>query len=516
MSSDAHLSDLKPSHPRRGGGPRLRVLAPGENSSRPLPHSIEAEQMVLSMCMLDGADVMAKCQQYRLKATSFYDPRHGVIFGVLEEMYRLLQPMDAATVAAQLAEKQLLEKAGGVPFLAEVSARVPTAVQSVFWITKVRDLCAQRETIRAAGELAEQVPALTGGGADLAGRLEAHQAWVSRALDFLRAGTTSMEDAARAAYQRTLDKLAGQPDRSRWLFTGLKEFDDRFGAFDANNEDWLVIVGAFQAGGKSSFMRQVLLHNLRAGKTAQVFLLETGLGKMLELMACTAAGVNAQELERLPKDHAARFRTALEEMHGYVGKTLHVCDEVIPVETLTARVDEHARRHGAADVVAVDHIHLLRSIKGFKAREPEMGFIAKELARCGKRNNRTILGLAQLNRSARSDGNNRRPQSHDIRDSGEVEQAARRIILLHVPDKDMRGTEQTPNQSQVMVEIIQAKHNNGRIGHREFWLRRDLTRFMDIGDTELSSVGTYAPPPPAPRPGGGMSKAAFRTGGHRA
>jgi replicative DNA helicase len=511
---DAHPSDLEQTHPRRGGGPRFRVLRPGEDTGeRPLPHSLEAEEHLLSTLMLDGRDVMGKCQAARLQPSWFYDTRHGTIYEALQELYRQGHALEAATVAEHLRERGRLEQVGGYPMIAQVSSRVPTSAQADFFLAKVRDLAAMRAVIRQSRELAEHALGNTGGGEQLAGQLEQHQAWVARTLDMLRADSATMQEAAAAAYQRTLDKLAGRPDKSRWIFTGLKEFDERFGPFDSNNEDWLVVVGAFQGGAKSSFMRAILLHNLRAGKSAQVFLLETGLGKLLELMACTAAGVNSQTLDQLPRDMHAKFEQCLAEMHGYVGKTLHVSDEVIPVETLTARIDDHARRHGAPDVIAIDHIHLLRSIKGFKAREPEMGYIAKELARCGKRHNRTVLGLAQLNRSARSDGGNRRPQSHDIRDSGEIEQAARRILLLHKPDKDMRGSEQTDNQSQIMLEIIQAKHNNGRVGHREFWFRRDLTRFFDIGDGELNSMRAVAPPPPTSSAKPGGSKAAFRRGG---
>jgi replicative DNA helicase len=121
-----------------------------------------------------------------------------------------------------------------------------------------------------------------------------------------------------------------------------------------------------------------------------------------------------------------------------------------------------------------------------------MGFIAKELKRCFKRIHTTGIVLAQLNRTSRNEGN-RRPASHDIRDSGEIEQAADRIDIIHTPDVDMRGVEQTKNRGQVMVEIIQDKHRNGPTGHREFWFRKDVTRFSDIRDAELAAARELRP-----------------------
>lgn len=477
--------------PRR---PHLRVLpADSDASHRILPHSLEAEEYLLACIMLDGPEIMARCHQIRLHAGSFYDPKHGMIFAVLEELYRRQAPMDPSAIAEELKERKELDQVGGYQFIAQVSSRIPTTAQAGFFIEKVRDLAAMRQTVREMTEAVEQVYALTGGGRELQEMLETKSSWISRTLDFLRSGQATMQDAAKAGYERTLAKLAGKVDKSRWLYTGLAEFDNRFTPFDVNNEDWLCIVAGIQSSGKSSLARQIVLHNLRAGKTVLVFLLETSLGKWLELAACTACSVNARTLDQLPKDMHANYEKTLAELHAYIGKTLWVCDEIIPVETLTARIDDHARRHGVPSIVVVDHMHLLRSRKNMQKREAEMGYIAKELKRCLKRINTTGLVLAQLNRSSRADGGNRRPASHDIRDSGEIEQAADRIDIIHTPDIDMRGVEQTKNLGQVMVEIVQDKHRNGPTGHREFWFRRDVTRFFDIRDAELSAARELRP-----------------------
>jgi len=514
MTTHSHPSDHEASHPRRGGGPRFRVLTPGEGAeAAPLPHSLEAEAHLLGCLLLEETrDTMAACQAVHMRAEWFYEAKHGTVFDAIAALYRASQPTDTACVAEHLRESGQLDRIGGVPFLAQLGTAIPTTAQAAFFIARVRDLAAQRATIRAADKLRAEVAANTGGGEQLAAQLELFQAWLARTQEMLRSGQATMQEAARASYQRTLDKLAGSPDRSRWLFTGLKAFDETFGAFDANNEDWLVVVGAFQGGAKSSFMRCLLLHNLRAGKTAQIFLLETGLGKLLELLACTAADIPSGALTQLPRDLEAKFRTALDEMHGYLGKTLFVIDEVIPVESVVARIDDHARRHGPADLLAVDHMHLLASVKNFGKRDAEMGHIAKTLARCGKRHNRTVFALAQLNREARKDGQNKRPEPHNLRDSGEIEQAARRILLLHTPDTDTRGQEQTKNQDQVMMELYQAKHNNGRSGWREVWFRRSTTKFFDLGDTSHAPA-RIAPAAPPPRPYGNTprTKAEWRT-----
>ncbi|MCX6956657.1 MAG: replicative DNA helicase, partial [Verrucomicrobia bacterium] len=65
---------------------------PESIAGRSLPHSLEAEEHLLSCCLLDGADVVSRCLEARLKAESFYDPKHVIIFGILLDLYNNQKP----------------------------------------------------------------------------------------------------------------------------------------------------------------------------------------------------------------------------------------------------------------------------------------------------------------------------------------------------------------------------------------------------------------------------------------
>jgi replicative DNA helicase len=158
----AHPSDLEQAHPRRGGGPRFRVLDPGETAAeRPLPHSLDAEEHLLSILMLDGRDVMGKCQAAKMQPGWFYDSRHGTVFEALQELYRQGHALETATLAEHLRERGKLEQIGGYAMITQVSGRAPTSAQAEFFIAKVRDLAAMRRATRGAAGAASGV-----GGAD--------------------------------------------------------------------------------------------------------------------------------------------------------------------------------------------------------------------------------------------------------------------------------------------------------------------------------------------------------------
>ena len=48
--------------------------------TRELPHSVEAEELLLALCLLDGRETVTRCLAAKLRPASFYVTAHGVIF----------------------------------------------------------------------------------------------------------------------------------------------------------------------------------------------------------------------------------------------------------------------------------------------------------------------------------------------------------------------------------------------------------------------------------------------------
>src|SRR3954462_1223866 len=107
-----------------------RSLAGTSGIGRSLPHSLEAEEYLLSCCLLDGADVLSRCLEARIKPESFYDPKHGIIFERLIDLYNRQAPIDVSVVAEELKTARQLDTVGGYPFLTQVSSRIPTTAQA--------------------------------------------------------------------------------------------------------------------------------------------------------------------------------------------------------------------------------------------------------------------------------------------------------------------------------------------------------------------------------------------------
>lgn len=119
-------------------------------AGRTLPHNLEAEEFLLSCCLLDGADVVSRCLEARIRPESFYDPKHGIIYDCLCSLLRRSLPVEVSTLAEELKLTRQLEQVGGLSMLVQVSRHSPTTAQASYFIERVREQALLREIIRSA------------------------------------------------------------------------------------------------------------------------------------------------------------------------------------------------------------------------------------------------------------------------------------------------------------------------------------------------------------------------------
>ena len=151
------MVDDSPSPFRRSEG------APTAFAGRVPPHSVEAEEYLLSCCLLDGADVISRCLEARIRPESFYLNTHGIIFERLLDLYNRQTPVDVAVLAEDLKTIRQFDAVGGYAFLTQVSSRIPTTAQAGYFIDKVRELHLLRELIKSATGAVEECYAFNGG-----------------------------------------------------------------------------------------------------------------------------------------------------------------------------------------------------------------------------------------------------------------------------------------------------------------------------------------------------------------
>lgn len=473
MSDDA----FETTGPQVRPAKKWRVIEGGAAAKgRPLPHSLEAEEYLLSSILLDPNDVLARCELVQLTPEAFYDPKHGLLYDVARDMWRKKMPVGIETLAEELKTRRLLEQAGGLNFLVQVTARVPTTAQAGFFLEKVFEQALLRALIRDATESVDAAYAYTGGIDELLGRQASK---LQRLADFaLRRNRKSQAVIAEEAEAYAQAAMSGQLDKARAVpFGGLPHTTAAFLPFDVREEDWLVILAGVPNGGKSTLLRQHVAHNLVAGKSFVVFLLETSQRRWLMALAAMFAGVNLRELDsirQLHPDRAKLFDEWLAWVKSIMETQLWIFDDLFFLEDIERQVREINRRVRERQIAAGvpperaygldgvlgDHLHLVQTRRDFRGnREAQVGFIGRTLKLLHKGLDVPGFWAAQLNRSSRVE--KRRPRVSELRDSGTLEQDADVVLLVHTPEENKAGIKQDGNLSTHEVELIQGKRRNG-------------------------------------------------------
>ena len=86
------------------------------------PQALDFEAAVIGACLIER-DAIGEVSDI-LDAESFYDTKHQVIFGTIKKLAAEDKPIDILTVTEQLRVDNLLDKAGGPLYIAELSQKI--------------------------------------------------------------------------------------------------------------------------------------------------------------------------------------------------------------------------------------------------------------------------------------------------------------------------------------------------------------------------------------------------------
>lgn len=450
---------------------------------RTLPHSLEAEEYLLSCCLLDGAEIIAKCVVAKITPASFYDTKHSIIYEVLIELFNDKKPIDISTLAEELKTRKHLDQVGGYAFLTQVSSRIPTTAQASFFIEKVRELALLRDIIRSGTGIVEDCYNYTG---DMPEFISSSQrkflnAITSHTIEETKTLKKICDDIRVEAEALRSGKIRGDENDLSW---GLAEADKFLKPFRRGE---LVCLAARPGVGKSSLMRQVVVRNvIRDSKNVCVFTLEVTTEEFIKNCAQALSGVNPREINKYPNDEQETFVKWVDRI-GLFDKTLHVHDVNASLANIVANVRIHHSKQ-PVDMVVIDYLQLIneRSLPG-ENRDQLLGRITRALKLLANELQCVVIILSQLNRSVERE--DRPPHLADLRESGNIEQDCDRVVFIYRPKTKPDGSTQDFDDDTVRFlycELLQRKGRN--VGEHSLGLQfqRDAARFLPVASVGQS------------------------------
>lgn len=461
-------------HPTNRGPREIKKFSVISGGGRAMPHSLEAEEHLLSCCLIDGNDVVKRCLDAGVQARHFYAPANGIVFETLVALYAKHAPIDVAVLAEELKSTSRLDAIGGYAFLVRIGGSVPTTAQSGYFIERVVELAILRRIIVEGSEMAEVAHETPDDLREFTGAMASK---IQAIADFVmnRSRKVTQRGAARAAAEDAAAVAAGKVDKSRWLHFPLPKLDREFLPVDTRQEDWLNLVAAPPSGGKSSYLRWLGGHWLKGSKRGVVFLLETSRKRWLQALAASFAGINLRDLEDTAKlfpQKFAEFEKWMATIEGWMEERLWVFDDIIALEDIN-RVTRELHRtlrereiaagvteeeaHGL-DFVVGDYLQIVSTRRQFLKRTEELAHIVRSLKQLHRGLDVPGFWGAQITREARNEG--RRPTLADLGESKALEEGADRVHFIHVPT-NREGEESHVDSRTSEVEVIQRKSRNG-------------------------------------------------------
>jgi len=445
---------------------------------RELPHSLEAEEYLLSCCFIDGAETMGRCLAERLAPDAFFAPANQKIYAQLVDMHGRGLPFDLNVLAEEMKASGRLEEIGGYPYLMQVSSKIPTTAQAGYFIERVSSLHLMRRMILTASGIVERA---YNPGEDVDEFMEQATAAMLK-LGHERVGENTdkpwpavvAEAAAHAerAIARTPEAVGETLD---WPWPSLSR------AFKPLARGELAVIAARPSIGKSSFARALVEFHAIAGRNVLVESMEMTGQEIALALASARSGIG---FTGLADRHVAEQAEFLAAVRAQARPNLHVFTRDHSLAAIVARAKAiHAG--SPLDLIVVDYLGLIADCQSSQRenKTDAIGRVTKALKRLAGELNCVVVLLAQLSRLSATD-KNREPGLTDLRDSGNIEEDASRVVFLHRPSEDpLTKQEQTSSKDaedrpRYFVNAIQGKGRNVGDGQVfSFYFQRATTRF---------------------------------------
>ena len=435
--------------------------------------SPEAETQVLCVLFMQGAEALTVALEWKVDEAHFADPANKLVWKSILYLHRNSKPITIDVLAEELKTKGKLEEVGMAHLLA-LTAAAPTSADYKYWLGKLREYYVFRELKSTALEVVEDASALRGSP-------EEFLAKVTKVLSVNHSKKTqkTLWSAARdvlALCDKIDNGKMGEIDNGlNWPF---RDWNNRLGTCKRHE---LVVVAARPSRGKSSLGRQIAWSWAEEYGDVLFFSREMSVEELAPLFAQSLAKKSWRlyQQQRLTRDDQDAFKKGVETVCNQ--KRLHIFDEDSSINQVIARVRSFGQTRPVQGIV-IDYLtafHIAQE-KG-ETRDLAIGRFTRSLKDLALELKVPIILLAQLSRGVERE--TREPRLSDLRESGNIEQDADRVLLVDWPkDKPDGGTQDINDDSinHIFCNLIQAKGRGEGCGRIGMMFNRGIATFESL------------------------------------
>lgn len=233
----------------------------------------------------------------------------------------------------------------------------------------------------------------------------------------------------------------------------------------------MIVVGARSSQGKSAFATQLCVDLVKQEKKILFMSLEMGLESITERMICNAMRINNMDLLK------GKGKQYAERLEGFKKITalwdLVITDEIGRGWKEISKLLESLKK--LPDVVVLDYVQNIKN--NGMTKDAIDDYLINFRSMCMKHNICGII-LSQINRASQ-DSRDKRPHLHQLKATGNLEEAADKVLLLNYPYKT-----DPANNGVNDFEINLAKNRNGMTGIIRCKYEPEFYRFSEIEESK--------------------------------
>lgn len=439
--------------------------APDAALTRTPPQNLEAEQAVIGAMLLcgnpkaPGHQYFAETLETGLVVEDYYRPAHGTIHRAICALHEAGEPIDALTVADELARRGELARVGGAGYLHGCVQAAPTVAHGPRYAQIVRAKAYRRAVIESAQRILQYAYSEEGDEGEV-------RELVEQQLTEIVAGTPGLHQAPPTVgdlYLPFVEELeAIQEGKRMGLTYGFIDLDGVTSGMHPGN---VTVVAAQSGVGKSTLALNSAVAAAKSGATVMFSSLEmSGTELMQKIVAAEGkiplhhlthqGGLTSEGWETVKRLGPELFRTLPLRVYRPDGASL-------------ADIASAARacaRTGGLELLVVDYVQLVeveqrRNI----TREQAVASVSRGLKNLSVELDCHVIALSQLN----DDGM--------MRESRAIKNDASVVIKVERPDMDQ------PESSRAgEVDLIVDKNRFGPLAKITVAGQLHYSRFVDM------------------------------------
>ncbi len=459
----------------------MKKREPAPLTDRLPPSDAGAEEAIIGAILVSNGRCVPECQT-ALSPEHFYDLRWRLAFEKALALCESQKVVDSISLLQALRDSGELEKAGGETLVAKAVEACHSPANLPVWIESLVSKFRARRAIQIGTELVSSVyddpseadPAIASADESLMQLIAGNRNQSARHSDEIVLATLAEIEKRHQAG----GKLTGLP-------TGFRDLDELTNGLQLGQQ---IILGARPMVGKSALCGNIIEHACLDQKIPTLMIsLEMSLEQFMSRMSASFSRIEAERVKKgtLTEDD---FKKITRFFSVVKASPLHFIDCVVKRLTsseISAAIRIHAETHGVK-LVVIDYLQIVRPAKSKQKRTDEVGEISSTLRRAAVATGTCVLAVAQLNRDSDKD-KPRSPRLTDLRESGQIEQDADCVLLLH----------RSGNNGEASVHV--AKQRDGATDLIPLHWQAEYCRFNDAAKIAEDDVPPdYRPTSPDP------------------